>query len=106
MPQIGFDLEIGVEAEALDVARLKPAPELLGQPFSGELGDVRRHPRDREALGGRARAALILAVLPVGVRHDRLPPDLVSPEEGQVGKEADSTCISRLPTYNLNKKTP
>src|SRR3546814_6738590 len=77
MPQIGFDLEIGVEAEALDVARLKPAPELLGQPFFGEIGDVRRHPRDREALGGRARAAIILAVLPVWIGHDRLPPDLV-----------------------------
>ena len=33
VPQIGFNLEVGVEAEALDVARLQTAAELLGQPF-------------------------------------------------------------------------
>ena len=52
--QVAFDLEIGVEAEALRLSRvLQPAAELLGQPGLGQIGDVRRHPRHREARCGR-----------------------------------------------------
>src|SRR3546814_9141699 len=48
--QIGFDLEIGVEAEGLGLAPLQAAAEFLGQPRFGKIGDVRRHARDREPL--------------------------------------------------------
>jgi len=77
MAQIGFDLEIGVEAEALGIACLQPAAEFFGQPGFGQIGDVRRHARDRQPFGRGAVAAVILAVLPVGIGHDRLPPHLV-----------------------------
>ena len=53
MPQIAFDLEIGVEPEALGVARLQPAAELLGQPGLGQIGDVRGHARHRQPGCGR-----------------------------------------------------
>ena len=57
MAQIAFDLEIGVEAERLGHHRaLQLAAELFGQPGFGQIGDVRRHPRDREARGGRGAA--------------------------------------------------
>src|SRR5690606_7599102 len=50
MSEIGFDLEIRVEAEALRIAGLQAATEFLGQPRFGQIGDMRRHPRDSEAL--------------------------------------------------------
>ena len=81
MAQIAFDLEIGIEAEALGVARLQPSPEFLGQPGFRQIGDVRRHPRHREARGGRILAFIIVAAAPFGIGHDRLAPDLV---EGDV----------------------
>ena len=71
--QIAFHLEIGIEPEGLFRAVLQPPPELLGQPRFRQIGDVRRHPGDRQAVF-RALAAGIIAALPFGIGHDRLPP--------------------------------
>src|SRR3546814_16409640 len=107
MAQIAFDLKIGVEPEGLGSiwfswAILELAAELGGQPGFRQIGDMRRHPRDREARGGGI-GIVIIAVAPIGLGHHGLPPDLVKSdvlrrmrsEERRVGKECVSTCSSR-----------
>ena len=79
--QIAFDLEIGIEAEALGTLRpvgavLQIAPELRSQSLFGQIGDMRRHPRHGEPAVGRF-PAVIVAVLPARIGHDRLPPQFV-----------------------------
>ena len=49
MPQIEFDLEIGVEAERQPFAVLQHAAEFALQRGFGKIRDVRRHARDRQA---------------------------------------------------------
>ena len=49
MAQIAFDLKIGIEAEGLGVTFLQAPPEFFGEAGFGQIGDVRRHPRHREA---------------------------------------------------------
>ena len=80
--EIGFHLEIGVEAEGLGPVRvfralLQTPSEFLGQACFGKIGDVRRHARHRQPCAGDRTARIIIAAAPVGVGHDRLPTDFV-----------------------------
>ena len=81
MAQVGFHLKIRVEGEGARRAVLQIAPELAVQRALREIGYVRRHARDGEALAGPRALDQIAPAAPVGVRHDRLPADLV---EGDV----------------------
>ena len=76
MAQVAFDLKIGVKAKGLLSPVLQPPPELFGQPGLGQIGDMRRHPRDGEAIV-RPLARRIVPALPLGIGHDRLPPHFV-----------------------------
>ena len=69
--QIALDLEVGVEAEALGRQVLQVAAELALQRLLGQVGDVRGHARDGEAVA-RLRAELQIAAL-------RASPDRPSP---------------------------
>jgi hypothetical protein len=93
VPQIALHLEVGVKAPGQPVP-LQLAAELPLQGGLGQIGDVRRHPGDGQALLRPGPMQGVVAAPPVGVSHDRLAADLV---EGDVlgavpggGGDADS----------------
>ena len=81
MAQIALHLEVGVEAEGDLLAVLEVAAELLVQRVVRQIGDVRGHARDGEALARALALVEIAALAPVGIGHHRLAADLV---EGDV----------------------
>ena len=79
--QIALDLEIRIERECRQLAILHAAAELAMQRRVRQIGDVRGHPRDREA-AMRMRALIdIAAIMPVRIGHHGLTAEFV---EGDV----------------------
>ena len=76
MAQIGFDLEIRIEPEAHRITILQAAAEFLGQPFFGQIGDMRRHARHGEARRRRF-VGNICSARPYRISHDCLPANFV-----------------------------
>src|SRR3546814_18563362 len=114
MAQIAFDLKIGVEPEGLGSiwfswAILELAAEFGGQHGFRQIGDMRRHPRDREARGGGI-GIVIIAVAPIGIGHHGLTPALVKGEDRQtavVGRSGSVGVIldgARIFKKKKNKK--
>ena len=76
MAQIGFDLKIRIEPEAHRITVLQATTEFLGQPFFGQIGDVRRHARHGQARRWRL-VGRIGTARPHRISHDRLPANFV-----------------------------
>ncbi len=74
--QVALYLEIGVEAPGQAVP-LQLAAELSLQRRLRKVGDVRGHPRHRQALFRPHALVGVVAAAPVGIGHDRLAADLM-----------------------------
>ena len=83
--QIAFDLEhLTEQADRLGrVFRrvLQPPAEFPRQRLFGQIGDVRAHPRHRQAARRHPAGLPVAPAQPIGIGEDRLPPDLM---EGDV----------------------
>ena len=77
MPQIGFHFEVGVETVGHRLALLQPPPEFPMQRRFRQIGDVRFHSRHRQPPAGPFSLRQVIALAPVGIRHDGLPADFM-----------------------------
>ena len=108
--KIGFDLEVGVEAEGRTVAILEIASEFPVQRPVREIGDVRGHARHGEALPRTGAGESVAAGAPFRVGHDRLAADLVEGDvlRGMAGaggdrqRAEDPLRIGRRPFQHLH----
>ena len=110
VPQIGFDLKIGVERKCRIVAILKAAAEFAMQRRVGQISDVRAHARDREPAPRIGAFGEIAPAAPFRIGHHRLAADLV---EGDVlrrmprrrrdrQRREDAVRIARRPLQHLH----
>src|SRR5918997_6944255 len=74
--QVALDLEAPPELGVEGSATRGPAPEALPLPARALVGHHRRHARGGEAPLGKTTRTVVVAALPVGIGHDRAPPDL------------------------------
>ncbi len=77
MPQIGFDLEVGIEGKRRIVAILKAASEFAMQRRIGQIRDMRAHARHREPAPRTGVVGIIAPAAPFRIGHHGLAPDFM-----------------------------
>ena len=78
VPEVVFDLELGVGQGVANVVGELQAPSELGaERHRGQIRDVANHPRHAHAGVRLAAGAVVVAALPRRVGHDRAPRDRV-----------------------------
>ena len=76
--QVALDLELGLAQRVADVVgELQPAAELVAERRRRQVGDVADHPRHAHAGVRLAAGAVVVAVLPGRIGHDRAARDRV-----------------------------
>ncbi len=108
--QVALDLEVGVEREGRGRAALEAPAELPVQGRLRQVGDMRAHAGDPEALGGPGAGLEVAPLGPGRVGHDRLPADLVEGDvlrrvarpRGDRHRGEDPLGVARRPLQHLH----
>ena len=111
MAQIALDLKVGVETVSDGVAVLQVAAEFAVQRRFRQIGDVRCHPRHREAARRVMAEAQITSAAPIRIGDNRLAADFMkgnvlrrmTRRAGDRHRRHDRLGVARGPLQDLHR---